>query len=456
MGLIAFGPGVPPALYVHEWGVPPDPTHVTALAARANNQRWRPSEPLQEPAWRYRANVRKLMRQREKSAHWLLENALTVMQADARRREALVRAEDAVTAAVRAGALRAIGVRLAPDGTEMGLPHEWLPAAALADSGCVISLFGDLEWRVEQTSGPSPESVLRYVDIRVHAEQVRQLVRSLWVVPPLDPDILRLPGLHHWRPANATHVSPWEAVHWRAFGSLWPRIIDHEGPPPPNHWRKLRSTSRPGETPNHYAYRMGQVAARDLAERELRELLASGQVVALGRPAAKDSEGTPQDQAGGNHTTIQREVFLRSDIAFHFEGTIGTRRTEELLNRYFDIWGDRLTRNVLGPILPLFFEVHILTSQLVAVWGQPAPVAPQGRPTVKDETMLAAWLIERMKASPLHSPGKDVIKREAMAADFKVSGRGFDRAWDKAVEQAHAPAWKQPGRKSKRRIKTPD
>ena len=70
--------------------------------------------------------------------------------------------------------------------------------------------------------------------------------------------------------------------------------------------------------------------------------------------------------------------------------------------------------------------------------------------------MLVAWLVERMKASPLHSPGKDVIKREAVAAGFKVGPRGFNRAWDKAVEQADAPAWKHPGRKSKRRIETPN
>lgn len=456
MGQIAFGPGVPPALYVHEWGVPPDPTHVTALAARANNQRWRPTEPLQEPAWRYRADVRKLMRQREKSAQWLLENVLTVMQADARRRDALVRAEDVVTAAVRAGVLRAIGVRLAPDGTEMGFPHEWLPPAALADPGRVISLFGDLEWRVERPPGPSPESVLRYVDIRVHAEQVRQLVRDLWVVPPLDPDVLRLPGLFHWRPASASHVSPWEAVYWRAFGSFWSRVIDHEGPPPPEHWRKLRSTSRLRETPNHYAYRMGQVAARDLAERELRGLLASGRVVAYGRPAAKDTAGRPRDVADGMYAKIPPEVFLSSDVAFHFEGMIGTRRTEELLNRHFAVWGDGFTREALGPLLPLFFEVHIPTSQLIAVWGQPAPATPQERPTVKNETMLVGWLVERMKGSPLYSPGKGVIKREAVAAEFKVGTRGFNRAWDKAVEQARAPAWKHPGRKPQRRIETPD
>lgn len=70
--------------------------------------------------------------------------------------------------------------------------------------------------------------------------------------------------------------------------------------------------------------------------------------------------------------------------------------------------------------------------------------------------MLVAWLVERMKGSPLHSPGKGVIKREAVAAEFKAGARGFNRAWDKAVEQAHAPAWKHPGRKPKRRIETPD
>jgi hypothetical protein len=82
----------------------------------------------------------------------------------------------------------------------------------------------------------------------------------------------------------------------------------------------------------------------------------------------------------------------------------------------------------------------------------PAPVAS----TIAAERRLEAWLVERMRANPDNPPGKAAIRREAEAAGHTVSARAFLRAFANAVKTAGTPAWSAPGRKSKRRIETPD
>jgi hypothetical protein len=91
--------------------------------------------------------------------------------------------------------------------------------------------------------------------------------------------------------------------------------------------------------------------------------------------------------------------------------------------------------------------------------AEPATMAPEhahGASTIAAERRLEAWLVEKMRANPDNPPGKAVIRREAEAAGHVVSARAFLRAYANAVKAAGAPAWSAPGRKSKRRIETPD
>jgi hypothetical protein len=94
-----------------------------------------------------------------------------------------------------------------------------------------------------------------------------------------------------------------------------------------------------------------------------------------------------------------------------------------------------------------------------AAAAEPATMAPEHArvaSTIAAERRLEAWLVERMRADPHHPPGKAVIRREAEAAGHVVSARAFLRAYATAVKVAGTPAWSAPGRKSKRRIETPD
>jgi hypothetical protein len=91
-------------------------------------------------------------------------------------------------------------------------------------------------------------------------------------------------------------------------------------------------------------------------------------------------------------------------------------------------------------------------AKLATMEPEPAPVAS----TIAAERRLETWLVERMRADPDNPPGKAAIRREAEAAGHVVSARAFLRAYASAVKAAGAPAWSAPGRKSKRRIETPD
>jgi hypothetical protein len=91
--------------------------------------------------------------------------------------------------------------------------------------------------------------------------------------------------------------------------------------------------------------------------------------------------------------------------------------------------------------------------------AEPATMAPEharAGSTIAAERRLEAWLVQQMRANPDTPPGKAVIRREAEAAGHVVSARAFLRAYGNAVKTAGTPAWSAPGKKSKRRIETPD
>lgn len=73
--------------------------------------------------------------------------------------------------------------------------------------------------------------------------------------------------------------------------------------------------------------------------------------------------------------------------------------------------------------------------------------------TIKDEKQCEVWL-QNLMAAGSPSKSKPLYAEEAIQ-QFKISRRGFARAWGNAVADSGNVAWSLPGRKSKRRIDTP-
>lgn len=73
--------------------------------------------------------------------------------------------------------------------------------------------------------------------------------------------------------------------------------------------------------------------------------------------------------------------------------------------------------------------------------------------TIKSEKQCETWLRNLMAAG---SPSKSKQQYQVEAIQqYRVSRRGFERAWGNAVAETGNTAWSSPGRKSKRRIDTP-
>lgn len=74
-------------------------------------------------------------------------------------------------------------------------------------------------------------------------------------------------------------------------------------------------------------------------------------------------------------------------------------------------------------------------------------------PTMSGEAQCRAWLEGLMRdGSPEHAKRE---YQEQATQNFRVSTRGFNRAWSNAVISTNNTSWTHPGRKSKRRIDTP-
>lgn len=76
--------------------------------------------------------------------------------------------------------------------------------------------------------------------------------------------------------------------------------------------------------------------------------------------------------------------------------------------------------------------------------------------TIAAEKRLQSWLETQMRAKPKASPGKSAVKAAANAAGHVFSNRAFIRAFANAVSATGASDWSLAGRKSARRIETPD
>ena len=69
--------------------------------------------------------------------------------------------------------------------------------------------------------------------------------------------------------------------------------------------------------------------------------------------------------------------------------------------------------------------------------------------TAGAEHECTTWLRETMQASPGQPRPKSGLKDEALQKFPKLSGRGFDRAWDRAIAEAGAENWSRPGRRAR-------
>ena len=246
-------------------------------------------------------------------------------------------------------------------------------------------------------------------------------------------------------------IAPWAAASWRAFGTM----------DTPGHIISNRSfdggTDRlPDETRAEYEARQEHHRQFDAAEREVMDLLASRRISAKGQPPA---EGAPDKARPGRHVDVPAGDFLDRQLAFDPRG--GLIVCIEMMDRMFPPLG--LRGSEASPEFPLWHDLLIEAAGLREAWGIVADqtissatgAAIAAETTAVAEKRLTAWLIARIRQAPDSPPGKLAILNEAKAAGFKVSDRAFVRAWARATQEADAPVWSNPGRKSKRRIETP-
>ena len=92
-------------------------------------------------------------------------------------------------------------------------------------------------------------------------------------------------------------------------------------------------------------------------------------------------------------------------------------------------------------------DVTISRKQMTSTWP---PVSKRSR-TSNTEKRLAEWLAKQMQASPSQSPGKRAIVSRAQEDGFDITEKSlaFNRAWEAAIEESGATAWKAAGRKRK-------
>lgn len=387
---LAFGIEGEPTRMGHDWGVPPDPWKVEALAARVAGTLWCPSELLPRPVYTYRAAARSLMRKHEvempgDGPTGLLKYTRDVTAYYVAWTAALADAQDKLTAAVRDGAIPAFGVPINAITTVPGLDvHVPISASLLQQHPSrVIRLNGDLCCRgTSLTHLGSYDASLYFRDIQVDAAALRRLHPP----GPL-PDV--------------SYLNPWDVIVWRAFGAAHTLNLGSR----PESLTKPRSP--PVELYDQHDLQMGAWAALGAAEWELKSLLRAGSVTAYGRQEAAEPDGRPAYRPEGIHTAIQPEVFLNERWAFNSGGQMYERLTG-------DRWTVRHGRSV--PRERIFFEVAIRTAEISAAWGQSImePVArldkPNTSPLQPAQSASESLLLAQLKTSKKRKPhGRNYI-----------------------------------------------
>ena len=340
---LAFGIAGQPRRCHHEWGAPPDPWAVDALAARAAKHAWRPTKPPPLPAYTYRAAVRRLLRSEEARQPGngdpvlQLDYARYVAKQHAEWRARIRYAEDRLTAAVRDGEVAAFGFPVdTPNAAPANALQVPIPPEVLLPPGRTIRLNGALCWRADeyQDFGPSGCGPY-YSDVRVDGAAVRRLLAP--------------------EPMSATGYGPaWAAITWRAFGGLGK--FRNLGSRPANLQEPhLASLGRWDE----HALRMGAWAALFAAEGELKALLLNKQVTVYGRQEGLKLDGQPSFQPAGPHVPISPEIFLNCHWIFEPGGWLH----EQPEGGVTAIGGRPISRQLW------FFDVQVSWADLARVWS---------------------------------------------------------------------------------------
>lgn len=390
---LAFGVAGDPIKRNHAWGVPPDLWAVDALAARAAGHPWRPTELPPQPAWTYRAAVRRLLR-REEARHpgsgdpvLQLNYARQVAEGYAARRATVLNTERRLTAAVRDRTLPAIGIEVdTPNPARWSGPHVPIAPEALARPSSIIRVNGALgAGGTEMDDFGPPNSGPYFRDVLVDSDALRLL----------DP-----PG----KVPHAVYVPVWAAITWRAFGRAGSRNL---GSRPENLREPWLGYFEDWE---EHALRMGGWAAILSAEAELKALRLRGRATLLGRREGTDADGQPTLQPTGPHIVIPAETFLNERWAFEPAGCMH----EFPWDRVTITNGKQIQRGLW------FFDVQIAWPELAMAWGadvtretpddEGGPVlTPQPFPTAG---LIAPWVAASWRAfGTLDTPGHIISHR---------------------------------------------
>lgn len=92
-------------------------------------------------------------------------------------------------------------------------------------------------------------------------------------------------------------------------------------------------------------------------------------------------------------------------------------------------------------------NVRVKRKDVLKRWPDPASVAIPVRSSGGAENRCRQWLVAMMKANPNNPRPKAIVRADALAKFLGLSGRAFDRAWDKAIDEAAAPKWRASGRR---------
>ena len=104
-----------------------------------------------------------------------------------------------------------------------------------------------------------------------------------------------------------------------------------------------------------------------------------------------------------------------------------------------DTWREHFSDRLFlsGEAVAAWTHLQLRKSEVLQRWPRPYP-------TNDAEAACVKWLLEEIRKSPQKRPRtRAKFSKEAKQKFRRLGKRQFDRAWDKAVEQA--PAWKKPG-----------
>lgn len=272
--------------------------------------------------------------------------------------------------AASTGKLRVWGVKAhGPGKPDKDGTHELLDPWVFEGSR-EVNEAGWLDWRLDSRRhlddiGPW------YDELRFDAAEVQ----AIWPAPPpAAPGVLPFPEAPHWL--------AWNAVAWRAFGTLDipTRIARHRS-------FDGGTSQLPDESGAAYAARQDEYRRIDDAERELMDLLASGLLTAKGRPRASKDGRQLQHAAAPTPEVMPAITFLNRELAFTPSGDLMPSRLP-LFKREFD--NRELHGSDADPRFPLYYDVLVETAGLRKAWSlqenatasAPAPEVPVPSPPI--------------------------------------------------------------------------